>query len=74
MPGEARRDDSESMNETTVLNPHLDHQEAPLSGELLARFRERAAAHDASGLYPHDNLAELRPSGAGGPTARITDL
>ena len=51
------------MNETTVLDPHLDHETALLSEELLARFRDRAAAHDASGAYPHDDLAELRDNG-----------
>ena len=51
------------MNETTVLEPHPYQATAILSDELLARFRDRAAAHDASGVYPHDDLAELRNSG-----------
>ena len=52
------------MNETTtVLDRRLDQGAAILSNELLTRFRDRAAAHDASGVYPHDDLAELRNSG-----------
>jgi alkylation response protein AidB-like acyl-CoA dehydrogenase len=51
------------MNETTVLDPQLHHEVAHLSEELLTRFRERAAAHDASGVYPHDDLVELRNCG-----------
>jgi alkylation response protein AidB-like acyl-CoA dehydrogenase len=51
------------MNETLVLDPHLDRETVHLPEELLARFRERAAAHDVSGLYPHDDLADLRRFG-----------
>ncbi|MGZ4765937.1 MAG: acyl-CoA dehydrogenase family protein [Ilumatobacteraceae bacterium] len=51
------------MNQTTVLDPHLDHDAAHLPEELLARFRGRAAAHDASGVYPHHDLDELRNNG-----------
>lgn len=63
MRGKARRADSGAMNETTVLDPHVGHSAAVLSADLLARFRERAAVHDASGVYPHDDLAELRDRG-----------
>jgi len=56
----ARRADTRGMNDTTVLDPPLDHETAILSDDLLTRFRSRAAAHDASGVYPHDDLAELR--------------
>ena len=59
----ARLADSNDMNETTVIDPPLNQETAILSDELLARFRDRAAAHDASGAYPHDDLAELRNSG-----------
>ena len=51
------------MNETTVIDPHVNQETAILSAELLGRFRDRAAAHDASGAYPHDDLAELRNRG-----------
>ena len=59
----ARGADSSGMNETTVLDAQLSPTPAILSDERLARFRDRAAAHDASGVYPHDDLAELRTSG-----------
>jgi alkylation response protein AidB-like acyl-CoA dehydrogenase len=34
-----------------------------LDGCLLERFRVRSAQHDASGTFPHDDLAELRAAG-----------
>jgi len=55
-----RRADTRGMNDTTVLDPPLDHETSILADELLTRFRSRAAAHDASGAYPHHDLADLR--------------
>ncbi len=63
MRGDACRADSDGMNPTTVIEPHMDLSPALLSEELLARFRARAAAHDASGAYPREDLGELRTRG-----------
>ena len=40
-----------------------DNGTARLGDDLLTRCRERAAAHDRDGTFPHDDLAELRSIG-----------
>ena len=63
MHGGAHRADSDGMNTTTVIDPHLDQATAILSEELLARFRRGPPRTTRSGAYPRDDLAELRTSG-----------
>ena len=54
MPGEAPRADSDGMNETLVLDPHLDRETVHLPEELLARFPDYEIT--GPGEYVRSNL------------------